>query len=133
MKDKTVINYYYIIYIYCSLTHCINFDAKLENDADREKLQEAVLDKFLNFVDSSSSRMDARRAVSHGATYYFTPKFFLMQTPNLDDPQYEYKCKHSVLYEFNRTLEEEALGKISVGTFHSWLKQPRPYVGISPS
>ena len=25
------------------------------------------------------------------------------------------------------------MGKISVGTFHSWLKQHRPYVGIYPS
>jgi len=37
-----------------------------------------------------------------------------------------------VLYEFNRTLEEKGMGKISVGTFHSWLKQHRPYIGICP-
>ena len=54
------------------------------------------------------------------------------RTPNRDDPQYEYKCNHSVLYEFNRTLEEKGMGKISVGTFHSWLKQHRPYIGICP-
>ena len=55
-----------------------------------------------------------------------------MRNPNTDDPQYEYKCNHSVLYEFNRTLEEEGMGTISVGTFHSWLKQHRPYVSICP-
>ena len=38
----------------------------------------------------------------------------------------------SVLYEFNHTLEEEGMGTISVGTFHSWLKQHHPYVGICP-
>ena len=47
-------------------------------------------------------------------------------------PQYEYKCNHSVLYKFNCTLEEKGMGKISVGTFHSWLKQHRPYIGICP-
>ena len=52
--------------------------------------------------------------------------------PPTHDPQYEYKCNHSVLYEFNRTLEEEGMGTISVGRFHSWLKQHRPYVGICP-
>ena len=46
--------------------------------------------------------------------------------------QYEYKCKHSVLYELNRTLTEEGMGTISVGTFHSWVKQHRPYIGICP-
>ena len=37
------------------------------------------------------------------------------------------------MYEFNCTLEEEGMGKISVGTLHSWLKQHRPYVGFYPS
>ena len=93
---------------------------------------EAVLKMFLDFVDSNSSP-NGRREGSHGATYYFNPKFSLMRTPNVDDPQYEYKCNHSVLYELNRTLEEEEFGKLSVGTFHSWLKQHRPYVGICPA
>ena len=93
--------------------------------------KEAVLMRFLEFVDSNSSP-NGRKEGSHGATYYFNPKFSLMRTPNTDDPQYEYKCNHSVLYEFNRTLEEEDMGTISVGTFHSWLKQHRPYVGICP-
>lgn len=38
-----------------------------------------------------------------------------------------------MLYEFNHTLDKEGMGNISVGTFHSWLKQHRPYVGICPS
>ena len=56
-----------------------------------------------------------------------------MPLPNPDDPQYEFKFKHSVLCEFNRSLEEEGLGKISIGTFHSWLKQQCPYIGICPA
>ena len=64
---------------------------------------EAVVETFLNFVDSNSSP-NGRKEGSHGATY--VPKFSLMRTPNLDDSQYEYKCKHSVLYEFNHTLED---------------------------
>ena len=92
---------------------------------------EAVQEMFLEFVDSNSSP-NGRKEGSHGATYYFNPKFSLLRTPNRADPQYEYKCNHSVLYEFNRTLEEKGMGKISVGTFHSWLKQHRPYVGICP-
>ena len=54
-------------------------------------------------------------------------------TPDKKDPQFEYKCKHSVLFEFNRTLTEDGLTPISVGTFHNWLKQHRPYIGICPS
>ena len=33
-------------------------------------------------------------------------------------------------YEFNRTLEEQGEGKISVGPFYSWHKQHHLYVGI---
>ena len=47
---------------------------------------EAVIEKFLNFVDSNSSPNGCKEG-SHGTTYYFTPKFSLMRTPNLDDPQ----------------------------------------------
>ena len=72
--------------------------------------------RFLEFVDSNSSPNGCKEG-SHGATYYFNTKFSLVQIPNTDDPQYEYKCNHSVLYEFNRTLEEEGMGTISVGTF----------------
>jgi hypothetical protein len=93
---------------------------------------EIVLQRFTEFIDCNSSP-NGRKEGSHGATFYFNPKFYTLRTPNPDDPQYEYKCKHSVLYEFNRTLEEEGVGKISIGTFHSWLKQHRPYVGICPS
>ena len=92
---------------------------------------EAVLEMFLEFVDSNSTP-NGRKEGSHGAMYYFNPKFSAMRTPNLHDPQYEYKCNHSVLYELNRSLEKKGMGKISVGTFHSWHKQHRPYVGIFP-
>jgi len=61
------------------------------------------------------------------------PKFSLLQTPNVADAQYVYKCNHSVLYELNRSLEEDEMKGISVGTFHSWLKQYHPYVDICPT
>ena len=93
---------------------------------------EVVLQRFTEFVDCNSSP-NGRKEGSHGATSYFDPKFYTLQNPNSDDPQYEFKCKRSVLYEFNCTLEEEGMGKISVGTLHSWLKQHRPYVGFYPS
>ena len=93
---------------------------------------EAVFNKFIEFVDSNSAP-NGRKEGSHGATYYFNPKFSLLRTPNASDAQYDYKCSHSVLFEFNRSLEEEGMTKISVGTFHSWLKEHRPYVGICPT
>ena len=78
----------------------------------------AVLNKFLDFVDANSSPNGLKEG-SHGATYYFNPKFSLLRIPTANDPQYDYKCSHSVLYELNRTLEDEGMEKISVGTFHS--------------
>ena len=79
---------------------------------------EAVLEKLLDFADNNSSP-NGQKEGSHGATNYFYPKFSIKQTPNHDDPQFEFKCKHSVPYEFNHTLEEEGMGKVSIGTFHS--------------
>ena len=70
---------------------------------------------------------------SHGKSYYFDRRFTQIRTPNVDDPQFEYKCKRSVLYEFNRTLTSDGLGSISVGTMFNWMKKYRPYVGICPS
>ena len=93
---------------------------------------EGILKQFLKFVDLNSSP-NGRKEGSHGSTYYFHPKFTMMRTPNKKDPQYAYKCCHSVLSEFNHTLEDDGLTKISVGTFHSWLKLHCPYVGICPS
>ena len=54
-----------------------------------------------------------------------------MRTPNVDDPQYEYKCNHSVLYELNRTLEEAKFLVVhftlgSSNTTHT-------YIGICPA
>ena len=90
-----------------------------------------VLQKYLDFVDCNSTS-NGRKEGSHGATYYFDPKFLMLRTTNRDDPQYEYKCQHSVLFELNRTLTEEGLSPISVGTFHTWLKQHRPYISVCP-
>lgn len=81
-----------------------------------------ILQKFTEFIDCNSF-VNGRKEGSHGATYYFNPKFNLLRTPNLSDPNYNYKCNDSVLHELNCTLELEELDKISVGTFQSWLKQ----------
>jgi len=56
----------------------------------------------------------------------------MLRLPNKDDPQCEYKSSHSVLFELNRTLVEDGLSSISVGTFHCWLKEYRPNVAICP-
>ena len=117
-----------------SVVTCCNDPARHGNAGKRSNnaKSKAVLQKFLEFVDSNSAP-NGRKEGSHGATYYFNPKFSLLQTPKTSDAQYQYKCNHSVLYEFNRTLQEEGMNTISVGTFHSWLKQHRPYIGICPT
>ena len=92
----------------------------------------SVQEHFLLFVDNNSAS-NGRKEGSYGKTYYFDRKFTQIRTPDKNDPQFQYKCKRSVLFEFNRTLTENGLGTISVGTFHNWLKKHRPYVGICPS
>ena len=91
-----------------------------------------VLQMFFQFVDTNSAS-NGRKEGSHGKTFYFDRKFTQIRTPNKDDSQEEYKSKHSVLFEFNRTLTEQQLKPVSTGTFHNWLKKYRPFVGICPS
>ena len=93
---------------------------------------EVVVQRFLDFVDNNSAS-NGRKEGSSGKTFYFDRKFTQIRTPDKKDPQFQYKCKNSVLFEFNRTLMEEGLPPVSVGTFHNWLKQHRPYIGICPS
>ena len=83
------------------------------------------------FVDSNSTS-NGQKEGSSGKTFYFDRKFIRICTPDKKDLQIEYKCKHSVLFEFNRTLTEDGLTLTSVGTFHNWLKQHRLYIGICP-
>ena len=75
-----------------------------------------VMERFLLFVDRNSAS-NGRKEGSSGKTFYFDRKFTQIRTPDKKDPQFEYKCKHSVLFEFNRTLTEDGLEPISVGTF----------------
>ena len=91
-----------------------------------------ILQMFIQFVDTNSSS-NGRKEGSHGKTFYFDRKFSQIRVPNKEDPQVEYKSKHSVLFEFNRTLIEEGLKPVSTGTFHNWLKKHRPFVGICPA
>ena len=93
---------------------------------------ESVLEHFNAFVNSNSTS-NGRKEGSCGKTYYFDRKFSQIRTPDVADPQHDYKCKHSVLFEFNRTLREKGLQIISVGTMHNWIKKYFPYVGICPS
>lgn len=92
---------------------------------------EGILNRFLKFVDLNSSP-NGHKEESHGSLYYFHPKFTVLRTPSKKDPQYTYKCCHSELFEFNRTLEDDGLTKIFVDMFHLWLKQHCPNVGICP-
>ena len=88
----------------------------------------SVQEHFLLFVDNNSASNGRKERKT---TLIVNSPRFAPQTKN--DPQFLYKCKCSVLFEFNRTLTENGLGTISVGTFHNWLKKHRPYVGICPS
>ena len=87
---------------------------------------------LLTLLTKTQHQMEEKKG-SHGKSYYFGRRFTQIRTPNVDDPQFEYKCKRSVLYEFNRTLTSDGLGSISVGTMFNWMKKYRPYVGICPS
>ena len=65
---------------------------------------ERVLHMFLDFVDNNSAP-NGRKEGSHGKTYYFNPKFSMIRSPNKSDPQFAFKCRHSVLHEFNSSLK----------------------------
>ena len=76
------------------------------------------MERFLLFVDRNSAS-NGRKEGSAGKTFYFDRKVTQIRTPDKRHSQFEYKCKHSVLFEFNRTLMEDGLEPISVGTFHN--------------
>ena len=84
---------------------------------------------FLQFVDSNSASNGCEEG-SSGKTLYFDRKFTQIRSPDKKDPQFDYKCKHRVLVEFDHTLTDNGLAPISTGTFHNWLKQHRPFMGI---
>ena len=66
-----------------------------------------------HFVDKNSASNRQKEGVMEKP---FQSQITQNRTPNKDDPQYSYKCKRSVLYEFKRTLATDGLGSISVGT-----------------
>ena len=76
-----------------------------------------LLQKLLLFIDTNSTPNGKKG--NTGKTYYFDRKFSQIRTPNKNDSQYEYKCSHSVLHEFNWSLIFERLETISVGTAHN--------------
>ena len=62
-----------------------------------------IMERYLLFVDSTSAS-NGRKEGSSGKTFYFDRKFTQIRTPDKKDPQFDYKCKHSVLLEFNCTF-----------------------------
>ena len=101
---------------------------KTSNQAKDHRIKE----QFFKFVDNNSAS-NGRKEGSSGKTFYFDRKFTQIRSPDKKDPQFDYKSRHSVLMEFNRTLTDMDLATVSVGTFHNWLKKYRPFVGICPS
>jgi hypothetical protein len=64
---------------------------------------EVVVQRFLDFVDNNSAS-NGQKEGSSGKTFYFDCKFTQIRTPDKKDPQFQYKCKNSVLFEFNRKV-----------------------------
>ena len=115
-----------------STVTCRNKPERHGNARKKSNHAKGFCRSFLTLSTVTLAQMDPRKVVMvlHTTSLQSSP---LLRTPNRDDSQYEYKCNHIVVHEFNRTLEGGEMGKISVGTFHSWLKQHRPYIGICPS
>ena len=89
----------------------------------------------MQFVDSNSAP-NGRKEGSHGATYYFNPlECGLTHREHYDCTCIDIACASLMLGVHGKVkiLEEEGLNTVSVGTFYSWLKQHRPYVGICPA
>ncbi len=112
-------------------------------EASNQAKEHLIKEQFLKFgashkgtisqIRNNNSASKGRKEGSSGKTFYFDRKFTHIRSPDKNDPQFDYKCRHSVLVEFNRTLTDMGLATVSVGTFHNWLKKHRPYVGICPS
>ena len=67
----------------------------------------------------------ASKREAHGS--FFNPT--MKRNPDQKDHTiYANKCTHSLLFEFNCSLEKDNLTKISVGKFHSWLSNTTPII-----
>jgi hypothetical protein len=92
--------------------------------------KEILLPRFLEFIDKNS-QPNGRRVGSHGPLFFLNSKFDRINAPSKSE-----KCKpeqwksRSLVYEFNRTLEDNK--SISNGTAKKWLKAYRPKHAISP-
>jgi hypothetical protein len=92
--------------------------------------KEELLPQFLSFIDNNS-QANGRRVGSHGPLYFFNSKFNRINTPSASEANKPENWKrHSLVYEFNRTLEGNK--SISNGTAKKWLKTDRPKHAISP-
>lgn len=92
--------------------------------------KEELLPRFLNFIDNNS-QPNGRKVGSHGPLYFLNSKFDRINTASVsEDGKPEQWKRRSLVYEFNRTLEDNK--NISNGTGKKWLNKYRPKHAISP-
>ena len=92
--------------------------------------KEYLIHRFLFFIDNNS-QPNGRRIGSHGPLWFFNSKFNRINAPSASEADKpESWKKRSLVYEFNKTLEDNK--SISNGTAKKWLKACRPKHAISP-
>lgn len=92
--------------------------------------KEYLLSRFLSFIDNNS-QPNGRRIGSHGPLWFLNSKFNRINAPSTNEANKpENWKKRSLVYEFNKTLEDNQ--SISNGTAKKWLKAYRPKHAISP-
>jgi hypothetical protein len=92
--------------------------------------KEELLPRFLNFIDNNS-QPNGRRVGSHGPLFFLNSKFNRINAPSVSEADKPEQWKRrSLVYEFNRTLEDNK--SISNGTAKKWLKKYKPKHAISP-
>jgi hypothetical protein len=92
--------------------------------------KEILLPRFLKFIDTNS-QPNGRQISSHGPLFFISPKFARINAPSRNEANKPEQWKRrSVVYEFNRTLNDGE--SICNGTAKKWLKMYRPKHAISP-
>ena len=92
--------------------------------------KEELLARFLEFIDNNS-QPNGRRVGSHGPLFFMNSKFDRINAPSASEVGKPERWKRrSLVYEFNRTLEDN--NSISNGTAKKWLRLYRPKHTICP-
>jgi len=92
--------------------------------------KEDLLTRFLEFIDHNS-QPNGRRVGSHGPLFFLNSKFDRINAPSASQVgKPEQWKRRSLVYEYNRTLEDDK--SISNGTAKKWLKLYRPKHAICP-